>query len=138
MSNPEFEPRPSTYYLVLMTIISICSLCILGCLPVTWLMKLGLVVLLCIYIGLIVWQHGLLRSQNAIFRIKRLENGKWLLQTREKVYEGRIDCSSTITRWVMILRFAIPDCYGFKSCIIFCDSLDKNQFRELIVRTRMY
>lgn len=114
--------------------VSIDIICLLA-MPL-WAKVIGIVVT-AIYGASILWQYVLLRNRNSIIKMKRQEDGQWLIHTNSGKYETQLCGDSTVTAMVSILRFRSPKSFWRKTAIVFRDSLTKEQYRELLVTLRM-
>lgn len=60
----------------------------------------------------------------------------WKLFLRDRVLDAALSGDSTVTRWVCILRFSIPDRRWKYACVIFRDAMTKEAYRRLVVEVR--
>jgi len=139
MLDHEFNLKPSWYALSLITLILAITVAILYGLPINAWIKLGGWLFVLIYGGYLFKRFGLLQDGRAITRIKREQDGKWLLQTKKNViYTAELQGDSTVTTWLSVLRFRVPKRFWPISCIVFRDSLTRDHYRKLLVLVRMY
>lgn len=138
MLNFEFIPKISTYYLVLLIFFFTLSAMIIINLPIGIAIKLLGLLSVFIYCGHMLFRFGLFFSPHSIRGLKRDSQGKWLLYTHKHTYEAELLGDSTVTSFVSVLRFRIPQSYWPKSCVIFRDSLPLDHYRKLLVVLRMY
>lgn len=97
-----------------------------------WIIKIALILLALIYGGLAF--HQQLQWQ----AIKHDENGWWLKHAGQE-WNVEMSGDSTITGYVLVLRFNIPGKRWKKSCVIFRDAVVSHDiYRQLIVRLRNY
>jgi hypothetical protein len=141
MLNLEFNLKPSRQTLSFLTVLILASSAIMLTLSLPiWLRFAGI---LCImsYGSHLFWQYGLLRSQNSIISLKRVDDS-WHIVTQKKAYKGELLGESTISGVTSLLRFRLDDTPQFmfnrpRTCLIFPDSLARGQYRQLLVTVRM-
>lgn len=100
-------------------------------LPVLIWLRLGLLVFLLAYGASIFWQYALLRAAWSVIAVKKLEDKRWQLTTRSDIQTAALRGDSTVTAYVSVLRFDIPERKKPLSCIIFRDSLAADEYRRL-------
>lgn len=129
MQNHVFNLRPSKIYAFLISLIIITSMLIWVCLPISLTLKIA---------GLIVLPgYGiyLLRNRQLISAIKY--NGEWSIARGKVMIEASLQGDSTVTAYVLILRFRVPGKKWPISSVIFRDALPGDQYRQLLVVLRM-
>lgn len=133
MLDPEFKINPSKIYLILLIFTFSITVWIVVSLHLIFFWKLCCLIFVFIYLLLITVRHGLLMSNSSIIGIKHANNKLWCIQTRTSSYAATLLGDSTITPFISILRFRMPDKLLPKSCVIFYDALKKNKYRQLVV-----
>jgi hypothetical protein len=97
----------------------------------------GLLIFFAIGYGIhIVWKDILLRADKSILGIRSLNNGTWMLFTKNKILTGEVSGDSTVTGFVIILRFIIPGSGYPYSCILFRHTLDAAVYRNILIQLR--
>ncbi len=137
MLDLEFRLKSSKQYLLLFALLVLASIAIVLSLTLALWLKLIGIILIAAYGIFILIDVGLRWSPRSIIALRRHPDGMWLLQTPEKHYEGALRGDSTVTQWISVLRFQIPQQYKPKTCIIFRDSLEPDEYRRLLVILRM-
>lgn len=138
MLDREFQCKPSRFFLMGILGISVVSSGIAFYLPVSVAVKFLCCLLVFCYGGYIFWQYGILQGMYSIVGLRHQSDGLWLLKARYDGFTAELMGDSTVTRWVSVLRFRIPKRFSKKTCILFYDSLPEGQYRELLVRLRMF
>lgn len=138
MLNREFNLKPSIQYTALLSAILFLSILIIISLTLETWIKYCAIIFVGVYGAYLFWRFALLRSRNAILSIKLLNDGSWQLYTRDKIYTAKLSGDSTATNLISVLRFRTDKHYWPKSCLIFRDSLEYEQYRRLLVALRMY
>lgn len=133
MRDLEFRLKPSRQYVILMMIALVISVIVAFSLPVNLWLHLAALVMAVSYIGYILWRFGLLRGRDTIISLRRAHDGVWCLSTRDTEFSAVITGDSTITGLVSVLRFRVEGRFGRPSCVIFRDSLNAEQYRQLLV-----
>jgi hypothetical protein len=98
--------------------------------------KLSVILLVCIYGQIIIWQFGLLRAPDSIVRLRCFPDGKWLVQTNRQQYEAILKGDSTVTTFISVLQFKAQEKRWPITCVIFPDSLQADWYRQLLVVVR--
>jgi len=65
-----------------------------------------------------------------------LSNDAWSILDKKRIYAATLCGSSTVTKMICILRFKILDEKLKRSCILFRDSMEAEQYRQLLVSMR--
>ena len=138
MQERAFNFKPSKYYLILLTIILLTSMAIAGSLPMRMEFRLLGWMFVFVYGGMMIWRYGLLRSKHSILSLSYQSDGRWHLHTKNAVYVAQLRGDSTVTHLVAILRFQVTNQYWPQSCLVFRDSLERDEYRRLLVVLRMY
>jgi hypothetical protein len=137
MHDLDFNLRPSTYYLVLLSVTFMIALGIMLALPfIPWAKILG-VVFLVIYGAYHLWHVALLRSPHAITRIRRTADGRWFLFSKAATHEAVVCGDSTVTTMVSVLRLTIAKQRWPLSCVVFRDALSAKEYRVLLVALKV-
>ena len=134
MLENNFQLKPSKTYLIALITILITTFAVILFLAIALWIKLFLFLSVAFYGGFILCKDGLLKGQNVLIRIQQQNKNQWILHTQKEIYSGEICGQSTVTHCILILRFRIPKHFFAKTCVIFPDSLKRDQFRELLMR----
>lgn len=105
-------------------------------LHIFWAWKLTLATVNLIYIGIIFWQETYLLTIKSIHVVSDQRNF-FFVEKNESLIPITITNDSTITRFLMVLRFKFPGERFARSCMIFPDSLTSQDYRRLLVMIRM-
>lgn len=130
MQKLETQLGRSNYLMILHATKVLGSLAIIGYLPMGLLVKC----LLCSWVmGYSAWV--LIRNQQ--WQAIAHDQVGWSIQYRDQFVPIQIDGSTTITHWVTILRFMLPQQKRKRSCVIFRDAVSADLYRQLMVRLRL-
>lgn len=127
--------KPSKHFILLNFIALITCFFIIIFLPIGLLSKVSLVVFLIIYSGAIVYSSGLLLSKYSLRALYLTEYG-WFIRTKTDLFKVFLRGDSTLTSWLMVLRFQDKDRNKRFSYLILRDSLKSISYRELMVAVR--
>lgn len=136
MLDIDISLKPSKQFISLISIATFLSFFIISQLTVGIWLKFALFLFVAMYGGYIFWRYGLLMHSYSIGRIKS-SNDEYYISNRISTYSVELLGDSTLTRWVSILRFKRLGHRTKHSCIVFNDSLDRDNYRSLIVRAKM-
>lgn len=122
----------SKQFIGLLLILLIGSEIILAVVPLNFWLKIFLMALIFFYwIGIFSW-YGWLHHPKVISTIIRTED-EWIIQNRRgENFTVTLCGSSTITRWLCVLRFNVEN--KKRNCIVFNDAISKDQYRRLLVQ----
>lgn len=137
MHDLEFKIAPSHQHLAFLTAMLLGAAIIVLSLSIpVWLKLLGALLWLG-YGGRLIWQIGLLKGRQSVISMRLLHDGKWLVQTNQAQYKAELRGDSTVTGWVSVLRFRLPRQPMPISCVLFRDSLGLDDYRKMMVVTRI-
>ena|SRR3990167_9420575 len=136
MQNHNFQRKPSLFYLFYVCSIAAMSFMVVIELPVNFAIKMLGILLLTIYFSHLFWHEGLLRGKKAIIYLQYQANGHWLIEIQNRLHAAKLSGHSTVTTWVSVLRFRLPDRYWPITCVIFKDSFKEDDYRKLTVILR--
>lgn len=137
MQNPEFKLHPSIIYCVFLGLMLAGSGIILALLPFAFWLKALLFAVLCVYGVALFMRFALLRTQQAVIALKKLDGKSWQVVTRARVFDSILRGDSTITTLVSVLRFDVSGLKRPLVCIVFRDSLPADDYRQLVGVIRM-
>jgi len=129
MPNREFHLKTSRLHLCCALVLWSVSMLVVYMLPFTDLVKLIDVVLVSVYCLYIV--------RPTFSSITCLGAGKWLLKNARGEYAAELAGDSVTTEWASVLRFRAEKHRKLVTCIIFCDSLSSEQYRNLMITLRV-
>lgn len=137
MHTLDIKLKPSKYFTVLIILILASTIALIVAMDInTWIR--GILTAISLRSGLsILRNYGLLTSATAIYKLTFEPTG-CLLQDRLRICEAELCPESTITTWVCILRFRISGEKHKRTCLIFCDALDPDTYRQLLVQLRTF
>ena len=138
MHAKEYKLAVSRQYLILLIIVYFLSVSIVCLLSVLLIFKAFILLLLSVYMGSITWRYCLLKADASIQVIRFMHDNKWVVSTRKGAMEAILLGDSTVTRWVSVLRFRVPESRWVQSCIVFRDSLAEGNYRQLVVAARLH
>ena len=98
-------------------------------LPFTVAVKSILISGVLLYSCAVLYRHCLLQF------LTHDENG-WRIKTRHGEFLGELCGDSTVTSLLSVLRFKVPGKFFKQSFVVFHDAMEKEQYRQLIVRAR--
>lgn len=132
----DFKLKPSIYYLVGMWVAFFATALIILLLPIWPGVRFLLLILSCGYMGYLIWRYGLLQSEYSIVQLTNQTGKNWQILLPSASYQAELCGSSTVTRWISVLRFKI----GSKrtTCIVCPDSLPSDHYRQLMMVARMH
>lgn len=133
MQDREFKLKPSKLHCILFSIMWISSLLIILCLPLSMAILVGSAFLFSIYGAYIFRRTLLLKHNESIISLRSLHDGNWLLHLLGKEVRGVLRGDSTITAFVAVLRFQVDNQRLPLTCMVFKDSLERDQYRQLLV-----
>jgi hypothetical protein len=131
MHKIDINLRVSVQFNVLIAAVALLSVVIILTLPISMMIKVFLLLFAAIYSISIYLQHGL-PSMIAL----KLTNEGWFL--RESIGDIAVDLlgESTITAFVCVLRFKAAGISKKRTCVVFNDALNRDDYRRLIVQLR--
>lgn len=133
MRIQDFKCKISKSFFIITAILLCSSLFIVLTQPLGWAARFALIAILAVYGGYIVWRHVLLQGRMAVNRLIYQGHGRWQISTPHQSYTAELRGDSTVTAWVSILRFNIPERRFPVSVTVFRDSFVKDEYRRLIV-----
>lgn len=133
MQDREFKLKPSKLHCIGFSILWISSLLIILCLPISLMISVSGAFLFCVYSAYQFWRTLLLKHRESIISLRSLSDGNWLLNLANKEEKGILRGDSTITPFVAVLRFQIDNRRLPLTCLVFKDSLERDQYRQLLV-----
>ena len=137
MLDHDFNLKNSRHYQLTFIIIFITSVIIPFCLPMNFTWKLLFLCLLMGYGIYLLFHAGIFANKHSIIRIRRSQEGEWMLYTPTEMMFATLDQNTTVTRYVSILCFRLEHSFAFKSCVIFSDALPPNHYRRLLVLLKL-
>jgi hypothetical protein len=129
MRDHVFNLRPSMYGRAILLFVMTTSLALILFLPLMLVYQLILLILLSCYGIYIARRLGIMTSTRLNYR----QDGTWLWQSANQVIVGKLRGDSTITTYVIILRFQSKEWRFPINCIVFRDSLDETSYRQLLM-----
>lgn len=137
MLNTDIIIKPSKRFIALLLAkIAIIVVSAILFLSVSLLIKIIFIFITGSYGMYVLWANGFLQSKNSIVAMRLLNNGTWMLYTKETVLSGELWHDSLVTAQLMVLRFALPGRWWKRSVVLFKDSLKPSMYRELFVHIR--
>lgn len=137
MPKIDINLQRSKIFIFLILITILCSEIIISTLAFSFLLKSFFAILACSYGLFILYFHGLLSHNNSIVKLV-IKKDRWMLRDNQNnTFHAELCGSSTLTRFVCIMRFKIKGEKFKRSCIIFKDTISSNQFRQLMVYSRV-
>jgi hypothetical protein len=121
--------RQSNFFTGLLFFVVLGSVVIIFNLPVLWWVKFILMSFVLIYGGKIFL------DQREILGLSFGEKG-WDLLLRDGKISALLANDSTVTRWVSVLRFSVEGKWLKKSCLVWWDSVSRDDYRKMIVAAR--
>jgi hypothetical protein len=94
--------------------------------------KLLLVLFSLSYGGWILFWHAF---NNPVKQLIFHDNDWWIRSSRE-TQVIQVLGETTLTRWMTVLRYKKPETRIKQTCLIFSDSVEKDQYRRLLVTLR--
>jgi hypothetical protein len=128
MQNNHIKLKPSKQFTRFFLSLLGATLLLIGFLPCSCMVKIILIIITIGYgsmIGRQPWQ-GLLQQED-----------RWELHYPNKIIQAQLCGSSTVTRYVCILRFRLPNQWVSYACVLFPDSFDSPEdFRRFRVQLK--
>lgn len=132
MQNIDIRLKPSWIFIALILCIFFTSIGLVVSLSISSKIKLLLLILIVVYL---LW---VIKSARTVQKLRYLQTGDWLIITKKDQFIGRIASDSTVTRWVVILRFEVPNRWFKYSVVVFHDALDDVLYRQLVLQLRCH
>jgi hypothetical protein len=136
MHDHVFNLKSSRYYLILLVVLAVATTSMILYTPLYSWLKLLLIVFTVSYAWWEVSREVFLQGVWAVKAI-RFHDGLWRLTYNLGETTAKLRGDSIVTRFVIVLRFELPSRFGAKSCVIFPDSLQAQEYRKLLVILRM-
>jgi len=95
--------------------------------------KFFILILTGIYCARILWKHIWLRDQHALVAFSHQVKRGWQIKLRAEVYSAQLLGNSTVTRFVSILRFGVPNKRLAITAIVFNDALKAGEYERLML-----
>jgi len=133
MRNLDIDLKRSKQFILFLMLLFLSSEMILLLSPVLLMVKLLLAFIVFLYCLDILFLHGLQRYKNSIIGLCLSKNG-WVIEDRSGFHSAELCGSSTITRYLCILRFKVKN--KTRSCIIFNDAIEEKYYRRLLLKVR--
>ncbi len=138
MPYQDFNLAPSRQFIILIILLCAGSTVICCYLPLHYAVKLLLLFIVIAYSGWLLWRYGLLKGRQVIIQLRCYTNGQWQLYKNHHVLNNvLLSGDSTVTRGGCVLQFVVPGKRWKLSCVVFHDALQQDQYRRLIVKTRL-
>lgn len=135
MHELNIQLKPSKQFIALILLTMSGSLAIICYLPFSIWLKLILAFFSLSYGAYILWNHGLLRHSQSIIQIM-LDKKDWYISNHSDVFKAQIAGDSTLSSWLCVLRFSLPQKRFKRSVVIFNDALEADHYRRLLVALR--
>lgn len=133
MHNHEYVLKPSKIYALLWAVVGLGSLGLCISLPLSLYLKVFCMAAVLLYSGWIVGRDVLQLSTSSITAIRYENEHTWFLSTRNHTWQATLRGDSTVTSWLAILRFQVPQRMFPVACVIWRDALTADRYRELRV-----
>jgi hypothetical protein len=133
MLDHEFLIKPSKIYLGLWGLICSGSIVIALSLPASKWLILCVVIIVLWYSLYLLKRFGLQKHTFSILKLRFQKDGGWLLQTKYETYFAMLSGQSTVTSILCVLCFKEIDSHRLLPCLVFRDSLNGNQYRQLMI-----
>lgn len=102
---------------------------------IPFVVKVALLGVASCYVIWLVKRYALLHG-NAVKALQRVVGG-WQIEAGDEWHYAVVDGSSTVTAWVMILRFCVKGRRRPFTCLIFSDALTPSSYRRLLAAIRV-
>lgn len=135
MLEINIDLKPSKQFIFLMIVVIVGSLGNIYYVPLSFTIKLLLTVFTLSYGGFIIWKYGLLTHPHSIVKLVHDKQG-WQVREQRKFYPVKLSGDSTLTTHLCVLRFIIPNKRFKRSCVIFKDAVEQDQYRKLLIALR--
>lgn len=133
MQDHALNLKVSRFYLYGWAVFTGLTLIIIAILSFSFLMKFILAGISISYCYFILKKYILLQSGISIVSLLYQQKSGWILGSRSQHFNATLLGSSTVTRWVSIMRFKVKEKKFPVNCIIFRDSLSESDYRKLIL-----
>jgi len=121
----------SKQFVLLHLVMLLGSLAMISYLSCAWKIKLLVIV------GCVLYSVHILKRQRQWQYIRHDKSG-WWLTSAGKECNIEISGDSTVTAYVTVLRFIIPEKKFKQTCVIFKDAMDADSYRKMVVRLRYF
>lgn len=135
MPSIDIKLRTSRIGIALIILFMVCSEVIVSLLPISAWIKMALALIVITYSVFILFTHGFLKHKKSIIKIGIHEN-QWKVWDNTHYYSAELCGSSTLTRFISILRFQISGEKCKRSCVIFNDAVDVKHYRQIMVYSK--
>jgi len=136
MQKIDIDLKPSRQFISLIGLVLVGSVVIITLLPLSTWFKSILIMGTLAYGIWILWFAGLMKSTRSIIGLQLLGEGSCKLHYPLHTVTAEIKRESTMTTVLCVLRFIVPGKRLRPSCVIFKDSLDQEEYRQLLVWLR--
>ena len=137
MPQLEFDLQPSKQYCFLYALVFLLSMLIILGFPLRLDLRLLMLGLTLAYGAYGLWGRVLLRSRFTLRQLTWLNEEDWQIKTAKCCYHAKLK-NSTVSAYVMILRFHVKGHLWPRSCVIFNDALDKAAYRSLLMLLKQF
>lgn len=139
MPNIDIKIKPSKISILFILFMVLSSLAMIYYSECNSWIKLIAILLANIYGVYIYYKYGLLLSKNAVIGLRQLSSDQWQIIKQNDIVSATLLGESTVTTWVCLLRFKIPDKKWKISSLIFRDSVEvMDNYRKLLVQLRCF
>jgi hypothetical protein len=135
MRRIDIPLKASKLFILLIAATMLCCVAIVFTLPLSIFFNILLAAAVLAYGGFLLRNWGLLRGKDVITQLSYGDEG-WTLTNGENIWRGELCGDSTLTPFLGILRFKLPDVRNKRSCLIFKDTIEPDLFRRLLVTAR--
>lgn len=124
---------PSRQLKVFISIVILISVFIIIVQPVSWLIKLSLLILL-------LFTGSFIRFERfQYYQLKKINNKQWILESpKGEIFEGRLQGDSLVCRWFCIIILKSKSQLATKKILIFPDMLSKKDYHHLKLQIKGY
>lgn len=136
MFKQDFKLYPSKQYLILIGLMLILSLAAIFSLTFPLWAKGLLLLVVFAYLAHIYWHFACLKAAFSITELKHIEAKQWQLRSPSGIYEAVLRGDSTVTGLVSVLRFEVQDSGAKLNCLVFPDSLQPFEYKQLLLILR--
>jgi hypothetical protein len=127
--------QPSRQYIFFIILVLIATLGIIFTLPINFKWEICAVIGVMGYGGYQLWCVALMKGRGSILRVSYDRSG-WEIEDKSQTYVAKIGGDSTLTSFLLVLRFKVEGSRKIYPCLVFKDSVGADIFREFTVRVR--
>lgn len=137
MLKLDIQCNPSKIFILCLILLAFASMVLVFCLSIKWPYRYSLIFIILFYVIDNIYNYGLLSGRNAIVRLQLLKEDDWQLTTQQGIFLAKLHSVSMINSFMMVLLFKLEKKRLLRTSVIVRDSINKENYRDLLVYLRM-